>query len=93
MTRECVDAGWAPGPGATVIDRGTGVFAPLLYLAFGIDGNPGHDAAVVHSGFIVAATPNKDAPLALSADYVIPAPPAEVLDAFLRVVQEISPEK
>lgn len=93
MTRECVDAGWAPGPGATVIDRGTGVFAPLLYLAFGIDGNPGHDAAVAHSGFIVAATPNKDAPLALSADYVIPAPPAEVLDAFLRVVQEISPEK
>lgn len=92
-TRECVEAGWASRD--TLIERGpgAGMLAPLVYLAFGISGSPAHDAAVAKSGFIVAITTQKDAPLVLDADYVIPAQPAKVLDAFLRVMQEVSPEK
>lgn len=106
-TRECVEAGWAPAD--ALIDRGagaagvagaggtagaaSGTLTPLVYLAFGVDGSPGHDAAIAKGGFIVAVTTHTDAPLALGADYVLPAAPAEVLDAFLRVTQEISPEK
>lgn len=80
-SKEAVDAGWA-APEQLVDTAGHQVNADL-YLAFGIDGSPTHNAAVAGSKVIAVVTDNREANILGQADYILDLDPVAALDAFL----------
>ncbi len=80
-TKDVVEQGWAAP--TQMIDLVGSSIAPHLYLAFGIDGTPTHNAAVEKSKAIVAVTSNREANILGIADLIVPFDPVEALEAFL----------
>lgn len=79
--RGAVEAGWASRE--QLIDiAGTSV-APDLYLAFGIDGSPTHNAAIERSKVIAVVTSNRQANILGMADFILPFESAETLESAL----------
>jgi electron transfer flavoprotein alpha subunit len=80
-SKEAVEAGWA---GRESLLDGTLVKAhPALYMAFGIEGDPSHNAAVAMARVLVAVTANPAAQITQVADFVLPFPPNEVIAKLL----------
>lgn len=80
-SKDVVEQGWATPP--RMIDVAGSSIAPDLYLAFGIDGTPTHNAAVEKSKAIVAVTSNREANILGIADFILPFDPVEALEVFL----------
>ena len=79
--RGAVEAGWASRE--QLIDTAGASVAPDLYLAFGVDGSPTHNAAIERSKVIAVITMNPQANILGLADYILPVDPAEALEAAL----------
>lgn len=80
-SKDVVEQGWA-SPQRMVDVAGSSI-APDLYLAFGIDGTPTHNAAVEKSKAIVAVTANREANILGISDFILPFDPVDALEAFL----------
>ena len=85
VSKDALDAGLVrPEDGLALIDAAATVIAPALYVAFGVEGSPSHNAAVAKSLATVVVSERPDAPVTQIADYVIVRDPGEVLRAWLQ---------
>ncbi len=82
-SKEAVEAGLADE--AEMVD-GREV-SPDVYMAFGIDGSPAHNAAVAGSKVVVAVTENERANILGSADYIILLPPLRAVEGLLEALR------
>jgi len=86
-SREAVAKGLAPQE--WLVDTAGGArVCPDLYMAFGIDGSPGHNGAVEEARVVVAVSPGENSNIRGISDYFVLADPMAVLGAFHRVVKE-----
>ncbi|MEW6082116.1 MAG: FAD-binding protein [Bacillota bacterium] len=89
-SREAVAKGLAPQE--WLVDTAGGkTVCPDLYMAFGIEGSPGHNGAVEESRVIVAVSPGENSNIRGICDYFVLADPMAVLRAFHQVGKESRP--
>ena len=82
-TKEAVDAGWAPRE--ALLDGTAVKTCPVLYLAFGVDGSPAHNAAVALARVVVSVTAKTDSQFCQVADFILPYAPGRVLERLLEI--------
>ncbi|MEW6243686.1 MAG: FAD-binding protein [Bacillota bacterium] len=81
-SKEAVQAGLLPPE--RMVDAFTGKkIAPSLYIAFGIDGSPGHNAAITLARTVVAVNDRADTNLAAAADFILTADIRAIMEAML----------
>jgi len=79
--KEAVEAGLARAE--WLLDTAGIQINPALYLAFGVKGSPGHNAAVTRSQLVVAVTEDPGDPIMQIADYILPFPSHRILEVLL----------
>ncbi len=82
-TKEAVDAGWAPRE--ALLDGTMVKTCPALYMAFGVDGSPAHNAAVALARVVVSVTAKADSQFCQVADFILPYAPGRVLERLLEI--------
>lgn len=82
-TKEAVDAGWAPRE--ALLDGTTIKTCPALYMAFGVEGTPAHNAAVSLARVVVSVTAHATSQFCQVADFILPYAPDRVLARLLEI--------